>query len=191
MIKVNHSRTSDAQLVALLHEGDESAYTEIYNRYWEKLYHTAHKKLQSAPDAEEMVQQIFLVLWMRRQQLKIIHLSVYLSAMLRYAVYKHFAQQQPIFVSTESAIGEPATAAFDLENKFFLRLLENVAKELPENQRIVFLQHKLLDKPLDEIAAQLGVSVRTAEGYVAKVMNIMRHKRESLSVIILLFCMKQ
>ena len=61
-----------------------------------------------------------------------------------------------------------------LENKQFLEILTELSNTLPEKYRLVFIHHKLLDKPLEEVASQLGVSTRTAEAYVSKVMSIMR-----------------
>jgi FixJ family two-component response regulator len=40
----------------------------------------------------------------------------------------------------------------------------------------------LLDQPLDEIARELGISPRTAERYVAKLMEIMRKQRGDIAL---------
>lgn len=69
-------------------------------------------------------------------------------------------------------------------------MLSKLAGELPEKHRIVFLQHKLLDRPLEEVAVELGVSVRTAEGYVARVMQVMRQKREYLTLAVVFMLIK-
>ncbi|WP_350340120.1 sigma factor-like helix-turn-helix DNA-binding protein [Paraflavitalea speifideaquila] len=61
-----------------------------------------------------------------------------------------------------------------------LDLLVRFSEDLPDNYRLVFLHHKLLDEPLETVAKQLGVSPRTAERYVSKVMSIMRHRLQKL-----------
>lgn len=186
------SEINDIALLDLLKEGDESAFTEIYNQYWERLYFMAHKRLQSAQDAEEIVQQVFMTLWHKRASLSIQSLPFYLSAMVRYAIYRHFANQQRHSDRSGNlkAVSPETVPAFDIDNRQLIDILNRFANGLPAKYRIVFLQHKLLDRPLDEVASELGVSVRTAEGYVTQVMQLMRKRRESLAIALLLFLLK-
>lgn len=184
--------TNDIALLALLKDGDETAFAEIYNHYWERLYFMAHKRLQSAQDAEEIVQQVFLTLWHKRNSLVIQSLPLYLAAMVRYAIYRHLAQRQrkKEQSGTLQAVTGEQLPAFDIDNKFLLDILNKLANELPDKHRIVFLQHKLLDRPLEEVAGELGVSVRTAEGYIARVMQIMRQKRDYLTLAVVFMLIK-
>lgn len=184
--------TNDIALLALLKDGDETAFTEIYNQYWEPLYFMAHKRLQSAQDAEEIVQQVFLTLWQKRATLSIQSLPFYLAAMVRYAIYRHFAnlQRKKEQANSLQATTAEQSPAFDIDNKFLLDILSKLANELPVKHRIVFLQHKLLDRPLEEVAGELGVSVRTAEGYVARVMQVMRQRREYLTLAMIFMLIK-
>ena len=50
-----------------------SAFTELYNRYWKKLLSLALSKLANQSEAEEVVQDVFMNLWNRRQRLAIRH----------------------------------------------------------------------------------------------------------------------
>ena len=186
------SEINDIALLDLLKDGDETAFTEIYNQYWERLYFMAHKRLQSAQDAEEIVQQVFLTLWHKRASLSIQSLPFYLSAMVRYAVYRHFANEQRASerTGTLQAVAPDMAPAFDIDNRQLIDILNKFADDLPAKHRIVFLQHKLLDRPLDEVASELGVSLRTAEGYVTHVMQLMRKRRESLAMALLIFLLK-
>ncbi len=168
---------TETNLLSLLRAGDEQAFTQIYNLYWEKLFFIAHKRLQSAEDAKEIVQNVFFTLWQKRAHLEIQHLSFYLAAMTRYAVYRHLGNEKRKagLLSRFRGQGQHADP-FDIDNKQLLDLLVRFSEDLPENYRIVFLHHKLLDEPLESVAKQLGVSPRTAERYVGKVMSIIRHR---------------
>lgn len=186
------SEINDIALLKSLKEGDETAFTEIYNQYWERLYFMAHKRLQSAQDAEEIVQQVFLTLWHKRASLSIQSLPFYLAAMVRYAIYRHFANQQREAERSGNlqALFPDAAPVFDVDNRQLIEILGKFAGELPAKHRIVFLQHKLLDRPLQEVASELGVSLRTAEGYVTQVMQVMRKRRESLAMALLFILLK-
>ncbi|WP_317169199.1 sigma factor [Mucilaginibacter humi] len=67
----------DDQLTGLLRTGNELAFTEIYNRYWDKLYYIAHKLLKDTDAAEEIVQDVFFILWKKRETLTIKSLPAY------------------------------------------------------------------------------------------------------------------
>ncbi len=180
---------SDEILLNRLKAGDEAAFTEIYNQYWQQLFFMAHKRLQSGEDAKEIVQNVFLTIWTKREQLSIQSLPMYLAAMTRFAVYRHLANEkrrsdQIQQLQLSSRLTE---AVFDLDNKQFLEILTQLSNSLPEKYRLVFIHHKMLDRPLEEVARELGVSPRTAEDYVTKVMAIMRQHRRKLAFSLFFF----
>src|SRR6202000_1639091 len=84
----------DKELTDLLKDGNEPAFTEIYNRYWDKLYFIAYKLLKDTNAAEEIVQEVFLMIWKKRDSLNIKSLTQYLAAMTRYAVYRYLAKDK-------------------------------------------------------------------------------------------------
>lgn len=180
---------SDEQLLKQLQHGNESAFTEIYNRYWERLFFIAHKRLSSAEDAKEIVQNVFFNLWQKRERVEIQSLPSYLAGMTRFAIYRFLGNEKrrgDVLKNFQQTGGQKRTDSFDHDNKQLLEILSRLTSELPEKFRIIFIHHKLLDRPLEEVAELLGVSPRTAEGYVAKVMEIMRHHRRKLSFTIFL-----
>src|SRR6266540_2661564 len=89
-----HHQYDEKELVFFMAHGDEAAFTEVYNRYWDKLYFLAHKHLKSAEASEEIVQDIFLALWNKKAKIHIHSLPFYLAAMTRYAVYRQLAKEK-------------------------------------------------------------------------------------------------
>src|SRR5690606_20425787 len=80
MLFKNNSYGSDEELIELIRDGDEIAFSTLYNRYWDKLYSIAYNRLYDEMEAEEVIQELFLSIWNRRQQLEIRStLSGYLS----------------------------------------------------------------------------------------------------------------
>jgi RNA polymerase sigma factor (sigma-70 family) len=150
----------------------------------------AHKRLVSAEDAREVLQNVFFSLWNKREKLDIQSLPLYLAGMTRFAVYRYLSNEKRrtnLLRNLQKSQGHRVADIFDLDNKQLLDILTRFTEELPDKYRIVFIHNKLLDKPLEEVARQLGVSPRTAEAYVAKVMRIMRNHRHRLVVPFLLF----
>jgi len=174
---------SDQELLKQLQANNDSAFSQIYNRYWERLFFMAHKRLSSADDAKEIIQNIFFTLWQKRNQLQIENLSLYLAAMTRYAVYRYLAdEKRRTGLLKDFSNGSKKTAdSFDIDNRQLLDILTQLTNGLPATYRIIFIHHKLMDQPLEQVAEELGVSSRTAERYVEKVMSIMRNHRNKLA----------
>lgn len=169
-------------MLSRLKRGDNQAFTEIYNLYWEKLFFITHKRLASVEDAKEIVQNVFFALWRKRERLEIQNLPFYLSAMTRYAIYRHLAnEKRKTALHRRFTVQHQEPVGPDVDNSQLLDLLMRFSESLPENYRIVFLHHKLMDEPLESVAEQLGVSPRTAERYVSKVMHIMRQHLQKLA----------
>ena len=51
-------------------EGDSLAFDEVYRQYYNKTYSFAYRYLQNKQDAEEVVQEVFIAVWNRRDKLK-------------------------------------------------------------------------------------------------------------------------
>jgi len=167
---------NDEELTRLLRNGDNLAFTEIYNRYWDKLYYIAHKLLKDTDSAEEIVQDVFLMLWKKRETLNIQSLTHYLAAMTRYAVYRniskeksHREQENIIRMVTADAISE-----IDIDNKILLEIITELSNKLPEKCRLVFQYNKLQDQALADVAQQLNISQKTAEGHLTKALRMIR-----------------
>jgi len=179
----------DNDLSNLLKDGDESAYTEIYNRYWDKLYFIAYKLLKDTNSAEEIVQEVFLILWKKRDTLTIQSLTQYLAAMTRYAVYRHCAKEKQ-FKEKENALGlitAADIAEIDIDNKILLEIIHNLSNKLPEKCRLVFQYNKLQDMSLADVAGQLNISQKTAEGHLTKALRIIRSNLVNVKGDFLLF----
>ena len=85
---------TDSELLSLLRQGVESGFTEIYNRYWKNLLVVAVNKTGDLDEAEEIVQDIFVSLWNRRETLEITSsLNNYLAVSVKYRVIKALAKK--------------------------------------------------------------------------------------------------
>src|SRR5260221_2534796 len=84
----------DHELLRLLKQSNDEAFTEIYLRYWDKLIVVAMHRLGNIEEAREVVQNVFCNLWKRRASLEISHtLNTYLATAVKYEVVKRFASK--------------------------------------------------------------------------------------------------
>ncbi len=167
----SYSKLSDLELINLLKQGDQSAFTEIYKRYWQKLFTVAANKINDLEEAREIVQNIFISLWNRRELLDIKGtLSNYLAVSVKYRVINVLDKQnnhQKYLDSLNASELDDSTQQW-LE---FMELKERLAElvaELPEKCRLVFQLSREQGYSQKEIAQELGISEKTVEGHLAK-----------------------
>ncbi|GGH64506.1 RNA polymerase sigma-70 factor (ECF subfamily) [Filimonas zeae] len=178
---------SDIELAIRLKSDDEPAFSEIYSRYWDKLYIMARKRLNDKREAEEVVQDIFSNLWRRRDRLELQKgFSHYFAAAVKFEVINRLARRARTGVVASadatgySDIPDMATLHTLDFNELYARFQEAV-NELPEKCRIVFhlkLEHGLSQK---EISRQMDISEKTVEAHLAKARKKLRDDLGNIS----------
>jgi RNA polymerase sigma-70 factor (ECF subfamily) len=169
----------DKQLLAHLQAGNEQAFTELYNRYWQKLFSIAANKLNNLAEAEELVQDIFLEIWNRRAELNITSsLSAYLAVSVKYKVINVLAKRNKQNQYYKFASQNTSNCDLSTENWLsFEELKERLSKlvaALPEKCRLVYQlsrEHGLSQK---EISAELSISEKTVESHLSKALRSLR-----------------
>ncbi|SFW79195.1 RNA polymerase sigma-70 factor, ECF subfamily [Chitinophaga sancti] len=166
---------SDSELLTSMARGDEAAFTEIYHRYWQQLLAIAWKHTYDESSAKEIVQEVLIKLWDRRESLEIRELSHYLATAIKFSVFKHYHQQQrrknilhSIFRSTHNAD----------EEKIYARLLDDyingIVEKLPEKCRQVYKLSRVEGKSNQQIAGAMNISEKTAEAHLTKALRTIR-----------------
>lgn len=170
---------SDKELLTAIAGGDNNAFTELYNRYWDKLLFIAGSKFRDLSVAEEMVQDIFLDIWNRRSALKITgDLESYLAVSMKYKVINAQARlkrsadfrQYVLHHQTEQDNSTEEWLSFhELKEK----LSQHVSK-LPERCRITYQLSKELGFSQKEIAAHLEISEKAVEANLSRAVKSLR-----------------
>lgn len=163
----------------LLHEGDEGAFTEIYNRYWQVLFNVAANKTDSLSEAEELVQDLFFDIWKRRETIHLTsNLRAYLAVALKYRVINLLARRQRKRRFERHAGGKQALADMSTEQWLgFNELSERIARlvaGLPDKCRLVYQMKKEIGYTQREIAVELQISEKAVEAHISRALKALR-----------------
>lgn len=184
---------ADAALVSLLTRGDHDAFTEIYNRYGELLYRHAHRILGDIDACNDVVQDVFLSIWAKHEQLNI-HgaLATYLYKAVRNKVFDHISHERVAerYADTIRSVVEEGLVMPDerMREKELLTIIEREKAKLPPRTRKVYELNREHDLSYKEIGLQLNVSEKTVKKQVHNALRIIRLKISSLlSLFLFLF----
>lgn len=176
-----YNKLSDVELTALLKDGDHTAFTEIYSRYWAVLYLHGRKMLRDDEEARDVVQELFTYLWKNAALLAVTgSLSSYLYRSVRNRIFNLIERKRIINDYQKSLIqflevGELVTDELVRERE----LSEQIEKEiqlLPPKMREVFELSRKQHLSYKEIGEQLGISDQTVRRQVSNALSILRTK---------------
>jgi len=177
----SYKHFSDQELISLFQTGDRIAYAEIFERYSRVLLRHAFRLLNNKTEAEDVVQEVFVLLWERRESIHLNGaLSSYLYSSVRNRIFNLLSHQKVVLKYAESFnqfivdgynVTEDAVRERELAN-----LIEREIDLLPERMREVFLLNKKQGLTYAEIGEQLNISPETAKQQVYKATKILKPK---------------
>lgn len=176
-----YNKYSDEQLTKLLQAGDESAYTELYNRYWALLFKHAYRMLRDEDDALDVVQEVFTTLWKKAESLTFRHsIAAFLYTTTRNKVLDTIDKRKVRNTYIESLQhfaekGEYITDNAILEKELSNRI-EKEIENLPSKMRHTFLLSKKHNLSHREIAKITETSEATVKKQIYNAMKILRPK---------------
>lgn len=170
---------SDDQLLHLVQSDDELAFKEIFHRYWRKLYAMAYNRLHSTHSAEDIVQEVLTMLWVRRADLRINSLNNYLSMAVRYNIFHEFKRniqisklQDSLKISSQNLVY--TNIEDELRYKVIQQHMQKEVNKLPEKCKLVFQYSREHGMSNKEIAEQLHLSAKTVEAHITKALKHLR-----------------
>ncbi|HEV7378578.1 MAG TPA: RNA polymerase sigma-70 factor [Dyadobacter sp.] len=175
---MNQELTSHLDLENLksLQNGDWGSFERIYDKFWSKLYLSAYSILRDKQACEDIVQDVLVQLWLKKDSAQIDSLPAYLHAAIRYQVFKvvksgkmTLALPDEIELTSERTEAEDLLATQDLN-----QLLDDHIARLPEKCREVFILSRKNNLSIAEIADRLHISTKTVENHITNALGRLR-----------------
>lgn len=188
-----YSTLLDNELIDLLKSGDQTAYTQIYDRYQGLLFVYACKITKDEDEAEDIVQEVFFYLWDKRRTILFkTSLPAYLYSAVRYK-YFNLLDHKKVRANYADSLQEfiekgDVQADHVIREKELTRLIEKEISLLPPKMREIFELSRKAHLSHKEIAEKLNLSEKTVKN---QINNALKELRVKLGLFtFLLFLMK-
>ena len=165
---------TEQELLHRLSTGDAKAFRALYDQYWQRLLYFANQKVKGdMAEAENIVQDVFVSLWDRREKLSsVINLEAYLVASVKYRVIKWLNRHYTERLYDEKGLALDILDDSTQEYLAFDELQQRLAKlvgTLPPKAQLIYklnketgLSHKQIAEELDMTETAVNVTlVRT------------------------------
>jgi RNA polymerase sigma-70 factor (ECF subfamily) len=167
----------------LLRNGQPKSFEIIYDLFAGKLYRYISRRVKSKEVSEEIVQEIFVSLWNKRETLQItVSLEAYLFGAAKFRilsyirserVHREYAANFTLFVAEH--YDNSVVEMMDLKD--LQHSIETSIAQLPEKCRTAFRLSRIDHEPIPRIAGRMNISERTVENYLSQAL---KHLRVSL-----------
>ena len=175
----------EEKLFCLLCEGDKAAFDQIYNLYWRRLFLYVVKVIKDSEAAEDIVQEIFVSLWLRRQEItEQQSLSGYLFTAARFKGINFVQDQLKKGKHADSLIEHFSASQNRLDDLMEAKELNGIItkeiQKLPPKMRDVFVLSRRDQLSHKEISEKLQISDKTVKKQINNALKVLRPKLSKL-----------
>jgi len=178
---------ADHELTALIGEGDRAAFTALFGRYWKKILQVAWNHTKDKQLAEDLVHEVFIHLWERRENQAIENIGAFLATAIKYRIFKHYQRElrRQELARQHYSFSDSTSEEEKWDALFLAEYIAGLVEELPEKCRLVFRASREAHQTNAEIAAQLGISEKAVEANMTRALKLIRGGLENAGILFL------
>lgn len=185
------------QILAKVTEGDEEAFRLLFDTYRPNIYTTALRITSDEWIAEDIVQDTFIKVWIKRTELLSIAnfegwlytvaRNVTLNLLKKDEHYKAYSQEE----AKDALLRFYPEADYDLQDKEFKAVLKKAIDRLPPKQQLTYKLIKEEFLKRDQVALELNVSPETVKWNLEQAMKSIRaycsNQLKDLPMVVVLY----
>lgn len=192
----DRQKTVDTLLWRIAIESDEQAFKSLFERYYAALCLFAKRYIEELTVREDIVQEIFVGIWERRQELAVdTSAGNYLLTCVKNRCLNYIRHQETIRTYQTQVADGPLYELYQSDEQLYnLKELEGLLADalsrLPMEYRVAFEMNRMEGHSLEEVANHLGVSVRTVERYRDKALTILQKELKDYLPLLVFLCLE-
>lgn len=173
---------TEEQILTRLRAGDRQAFELIYREYAPRLNAYCLNITKSAEDAQDLVQEAFAVLWEKRDT---VHTGIasFLFAIVKNQLISVFRRRihEPQYEDYVEYVNDIRLSTFREPMLYdeYRRAISDILRSLPEQQRTVFVLHRLQGLSHKQIAEQLHLSEQTTRNLLSLSLKEIRQQLQN------------
>ncbi len=175
----------EEKLLNKLKNGERSAYKYLFSEYYSWLCNYVFNLTKNKSLSEDLVQEIFMNLWEKREQLNIkSSIKNYLFKSCHNQFLQYVRKEKVRIDFLNSVRWEVLFESYDNESQRLheekLEKLNSLINELPPRCKEIFVKSKLQKKKYREIASELNISIKTVENQMSKALHFLKENATSI-----------
>lgn len=175
-----NSNSDQSKLLYELSQGNELAFTKLYNEYKNVVFSTALKITKSRMLAEEVVQDVFLKIWQNHKNLaEITNIENYLFIISRNHIFdmiKKIARDTSLVVDSNYKNTSTNDTEDAIKDDQYNIILNQIVDQLPPQQQKIYKMAKWDGLSHQKIGEDLGISTETVKKHMAQALKFVRTK---------------
>jgi len=165
-------------------DGDIKTFEYVFRQYYAPLCMYSYSITGQHEASEEIVQELFYILWRDRQDMHILRsVKSYLygavrNQSLQYIEHRNVQSRYKEKVLYQNRTVHDETPHDQLEYRELEKVINHTLKKMPERRLIIFRMHRYEGKKYKEIAEIMSLSIKTIEAEMTKAYQTLRHEVE-------------
>ena len=165
--------TIEKEILRKFRDGDQAAFDAIYYKYSKRLLHFTFGLLKDRNTSCELVQDVFVKLWEKREQVNVdLNFENYLITITYNSIRKYFRNKLLEIKVKDQMSHYSSLHTNHIENDLIYKELMEIAnrsiEKLPPKRKAVYKLNRQEGLRIKEIACKLNISTRTVETHLAK-----------------------
>jgi RNA polymerase sigma-19 factor, ECF subfamily len=185
-----NTNENESKLVKSLSKGNLLAFNSLYKEYSCRLYRFALGYLKSEEEAEELVQEVFTIIWEKRSELKEeLSFKSFLFTIAFNIIKKHFRTKSYLaeYFKTGAIDDRDMQTSQKITYDSLYKYISELANKLPERRKEIFIKSRFEGKSIKEISDELKISHKTVENQLTDALKFIRTNLNQESIPVVLF----
>jgi RNA polymerase sigma-70 factor (ECF subfamily) len=178
---------ADEDLVEAILDGDETAFSALYERYFSRIYHFVDRRMHNRADTEEVTQEVFTNLFLSLPSFRSeAPFAAWVFGLTRRTIAARFKKKrhETVTLNEEDAeqAGRFSVAAVHREpdpheayecNERIGRMQSAASNDLNQEQRLLFRLHHIQHRSIQEIARQVAKSEDAVKSHLYRARKLL------------------
>lgn len=167
---------NDKELLEQITRGNSKAFKVLHDMHASNMFLYAFHVIKNKEVCEDIIQNIFINIWSKRKEVKIINIKSYLFRAVKYQIFNYFRNQK--FTKEDITRMNIVDVSIDASKKMEYHELEkaihNSVIKLPKRCKEIFELSRYQYKSNKEISEELEISLQAVKNQISKALAFIK-----------------